>query len=99
VEFSDLDRKGIWATPSTTPCIAADQGTNDEGPWGAAVSWRRPHATELVTVSLGANDMQFSGRRLLLKECLAKQFVSLNEALLGAARKKAEESGGRTSRP
>jgi lysophospholipase L1-like esterase len=90
-EFSDLDRKGIWGYTIHDAVIAADQGHNDEGPWEPQLL-ATAHATELVTVSLGANDMQFSDVGFWLKECLAKQFVSLEEPCSKAARNKAEEA-------
>ena len=89
-EFSDLDRKGIWGDTVRDAVIAADQGHNDEGPWEPQLL-AAGHATELVTVSLGANDMEFSDIGFWLKECLAKQFVSLTEPCSEAARNKAED--------
>jgi len=88
--FADLDRKGIWGYTIHEAVVAADQGHNEEGPWEPQLLAAQK-ATELVTVSLGANDMQFSDVGFWLKECLAKQFTSLRPTCLDAALARAEE--------
>jgi len=88
-QFSSLDRVGIWGYGIHEAVIAANAGRNAEGPWQPQLLAAQ-EATKLVTVSLGANDMEFSTVEYWLKQCLAKQFTSLKPTCLEAARAKAE---------
>lgn len=88
-QFSDDERVGIWGYTIREAVAAADAGRNVEGPWQPQLLAAQ-EAERLVTVSLGANDMQFSDVWYWLKECLAKQFTSLKSTCQEAAKARAE---------
>lgn len=88
-QFADLERVGIWGYTVHEAVADANAGRNKEGPWVPQLLAAQD-ADRLVTVSLGANDMQFSDVVFWLKECLAKQFTTLKSTCLEAARAKAE---------
>jgi hypothetical protein len=67
--FSVLERKGIWGDTIADAVRAFENGSNDEGSWEPQLSTAQ-RATELVTVSLGANDMRFSDVQFWLGECV-----------------------------
>ena len=54
---------GIWGYTIHEAVADANNGTNAKGSWTPQLL-QAEHATKLVTVSLGANDMRFSGTGL-----------------------------------
>ncbi|HEX8581365.1 MAG TPA: hypothetical protein VF640_03510 [Acidimicrobiales bacterium] len=77
--FDDLDRKGIWGYSVTEAVTAYEVGHNVEGTWVPQLV-AAEQATELVTVSLGANDMQFSDVQYWLGRCVGveqKKFLGI----------------------
>jgi hypothetical protein len=67
--FGDLDRKGIWGYDIGEAVDAYFAGQNAEGPWTPQLT-AAEDARELVTVSLGANDMEFSDIQYWLGQCI-----------------------------
>ena len=67
--FDDLDRKGIWGYDIGEAVDAYFAGQNAEGPWIPQLI-AAEGARELVTVSLGANDMEFSDIQYWLGQCI-----------------------------
>lgn len=86
--FSPLYRLGIWGYTIHEAVVAADTGHNDEGPWEPQLLAAQK-ATNLVTVSLGANDMEFSDVPGWLKRCVVDEVTDPN-ACADAAVSKAE---------
>ena len=86
--FVPVYRLGIWGYTIDEAVMAASQGHDATGPWEPqllAVS----KATKLVTVSLGANDMDFSDVLMWAQECV--QFALANpNSCEDAATNKAE---------
>jgi lysophospholipase L1-like esterase len=82
--FDALARKGIWGYTTTEAVEAFRRGANTEGSWEPQLTTAQK-ATELVTVSLGANDMKFSDIKFWLGSCvglkqksfLGKTYVSV----------------------
>ncbi len=67
--FDDLDRKGIWGYTIADAVAAYVAGRNAEGSWVPQLT-AAEDARELVTVSLGANDMNFSDIQHWLGQCI-----------------------------
>lgn len=67
--FDDLDRKGIWGYTAVEAVDAYEAGRNSEGAWVPQLT-AAEQATELVTVSFGANDMEFSDITYWLWQCV-----------------------------
>lgn len=67
--FDGLERKGIWGYTTIEAVDAFENGRNEEGNWEPQLATAQ-RATELVTVSLGANDMQFSDITHWLGNCV-----------------------------
>jgi lysophospholipase L1-like esterase len=65
----DLQRTGIWGYRISNAVAAADAGRNEKGDWQPQLL-AAEKATKLVTVSLGANDMQFSEVEHWLGQCV-----------------------------
>jgi len=67
--LDDLQRTGIWGYRISEAVAAADAGHNEKGTWQPQLL-AAEKATKLVTVSLGANDMQFSEVEYWLGQCV-----------------------------
>ncbi|CAN5578118.1 hypothetical protein BH20ACT2_BH20ACT2_19120 [soil metagenome] len=77
--FAVLERKGIWGDTAVDAAAAFTAGQNAQGPWEPQITTAQ-RATELVTVSMGANDMQFSDVAHWLGECVGpnqKKFLGV----------------------
>jgi lysophospholipase L1-like esterase len=74
--FSELNRVGIWGYTIREAVADANAGSNKDGGWRPQLL-AAEEAQRLVTVSLGANDIQFSDVGYWLKQCLAKQFTTI----------------------
>lgn len=77
--FDDLNRVGIWGYTIADAVAAHEAGENVEGPWTPQLT-AAASATELVTVSLGANDMEFSDVETWLARCVSihqKEFLGV----------------------
>lgn len=86
--FVSVYRLGIWGYTIDEAVTAATQGHDATGPWEPqllAVS----KATKLVTVSLGANDMDFSNVLMWAQECVQFELANPNSCE-DAATNKAE---------
>jgi Mg-chelatase subunit ChlD len=71
--FDSLDRVGIWGYTIVDAVDAYNNGQNVEGDWTPQLTAAQS-ATGLVTVSLGANDMEFSDIEFWLKNCVGVRF-------------------------
>jgi lysophospholipase L1-like esterase len=88
--FTDEARVGIWGYTIHEAVVDASNGHNVEGPWTPQLL-AAAKAQRLVTVSLGANDMDFRNYQHWLGVCVAKQFTTLlRSTCLDAATAKAE---------
>jgi lysophospholipase L1-like esterase len=87
--YADEKRVGIWGYTIREAVADANKGRNAKGDWTPQLL-EAERATELVTVSLGANDMRFSDVPYWLKECTVKEFTTLKSSCNEAARKRAE---------
>jgi lysophospholipase L1-like esterase len=87
--YGDEHRVGIWGYTIHEAVTDANNGSNAKGSWTPQLL-QAEHATKLVTVSLGANDMRFSDVTYWLSQCTAKQFTTLKPSCYDAAHKRAE---------
>src|SRR5262249_24131689 len=87
--FANEKRVGIWGYTIHEAVVDANAGGNAKGVWTPQLI-DAARAQSLVTVSLGANDMQFSNVQYWLGRCVVKQFTSPEPTLPEAARAKAE---------
>jgi hypothetical protein len=87
--FANEKRVGIWGYTIHEAVVDANAGHNAQGRWTPQLI-DAARAQSLVTVSLGANDMQFSNVQYWLGVCIVKQFTSLKPTCREAARAKAE---------
>lgn len=67
--FADLERKGIWGYTVDEAARDYLRDRNEFGDWETQLA-SAEKATELVTVSLGANDMHFSDVKGWLADCI-----------------------------
>lgn len=65
----DLQRTGIWGYTVSKAVAAANAGGKVEGKWDPQLL-AAEKATKLVTVSLGANDMDFRNYKYWLSQCV-----------------------------
>lgn len=97
----DLERVGIWGYTVEEAVDAAATGQNEVGPWEPQLL-AAGKATELVTVNIGINDMQFSDFECWLGQCVGtrqKKFLGqvydvdlvVNDTCEGAAQARANE--------
>src|SRR5262249_43584434 len=89
--FANEKRVGIWGYTIHEAGGDANSGHNAQGA-GAPELIDAARAESLVTVSLGANDMQFSNVQYWLGVCIVKQFTSSKPTCREAARAKAEST-------
>ncbi|MEV4536688.1 GDSL-type esterase/lipase family protein [Asanoa sp. NPDC049518] len=89
--FDDANRVGIWGYTIREAVRDADNGRNAKGPWRPQLL-EAEEARQLVTVSLGANDIRFSDVPFWLRECLARQFTTLLRSTCNEAAKTRAEA-------
>ena len=68
-DYDELERVGIWGYTISDAATAYRNGRNAEGPWTPQLQ-ASESARSLVTVSLGANDMEFSNVGKWLLSCV-----------------------------
>jgi hypothetical protein len=88
-EYADERRVGIWGYTVHEAVTDANIGNNADGTWTPQLL-RAEHATRLVTVSLGADDMRFSDVTYWLAQCTVERFTTIRPSCYDAARKRAE---------
>jgi hypothetical protein len=87
--YADEHRVGIWGYAVHEAVTDANSGNNADGSWTPQLL-RAEHATKLVTVSLGADDMRFADVTYWLTQCTVKQFSTIKLSCYDAAHKRAE---------
>jgi len=87
--YADEHRVGIWGYTVHEAVADANNGHNATGTWTPQLL-RAEHATKLVTVSLGADDMRFADVTYWLTQCTTKQFSAAEPSCYDAAHRRAE---------
>jgi len=87
--FADEHRVGIWGYTVHEAVADANNGNNATGAWTPQLL-RAEHATKLVTVSIGADDMRFSDITYWITQCMVEQFRPAAPSCYDVARKRAE---------
>lgn len=87
--YADEHRVGIWGYTVHEAVTDANSGHNATGSWTPQLL-QAEHATKLVTVSLGADDMRLADVTYWLTQCTAEQFSATAPSCYDAARKRAE---------
>jgi len=88
-KYADEHRAGIWGYTVHEAVVDANNGNNAKGSWTPQLL-QAEHATKLVTVSLGAEDMRLADVTYWLTKCTAEQFSTNKPSCSDAARKRAE---------
>jgi hypothetical protein len=91
-EYADEHRAGIWGYTvheAVTDANRGNRGNNAAGSWTPQLL-QAEHATRLVTVSFGADDMRLADVTYWLTQCTAEQLSATEPSCRDAARKRAE---------
>jgi len=88
-EYADEHRAGIWGYTVHEAVTDANGGHNAAGSWTPQLL-QAEHATKLVTVAFGADDMRLSDVTYWLTQCMAERFTTTKPSCSDAAHQRAE---------